>query len=145
MKTRTPLDEFIDRLVQKNPAGDSTLAIPRHVHAPEDKWPSDKHLERDTKRDGGVTLPGGTDSGLATAYRRYWTLPETAPTEAFGEVYGEIARLERQTPPQAAWATLRQTAITYHQETGICPFCRVRGDLHLPDEQMSLELSGGQA
>jgi hypothetical protein len=79
---------------------------------------------------------------LASAYRRYWTLPETEPLEAFQTAYREISRLEGQTPPGIAWRTLRETASAFHAETGICPFCQTTGDLHLPAEQMSMELTG---
>lgn len=144
MKTRTPLDEFIDRLVQKSPASGSTLSIPRHVYAPEVKLPSDKDLERDMKRDSGVTLPRGTAPELASAYHRYWTLPETEPLEAFQVAYREISRLEGQIAPGIAWRTLREAATAYHAETGACPFCRNAGDLHLLLDQLSMELRDGR-
>jgi len=80
---------------------------------------------------------------LAAAYRCCWALPETEPQETFRAAYAEIARLERETDLEIAWHTLRETATGYHAETGVCPFCRERGHLHLPAEQISLELSDG--
>lgn len=142
MKTRTPLDAFIDRLVQKSPVSDSILSLPRHAHAPEGKLPLDKHLERDTKRDTPVTLPGRTDAELTSAYRHYWTLPETEPVEIFSLAYQQVRELEAHAPQGVAWRTLRETASAFHAEMGVCPFCRERGPLHLPAEQISMELSG---
>ncbi len=78
---------------------------------------------------------------LADAYRTYWTLPETGTVETFQGVYREIIRLEAQTPPEIAWRTLREAATAYHTEKGTCPFCRTRGELHLPAEQIDRELS----
>jgi hypothetical protein len=137
MKERTPLDEFMIRLAH----GPATLSIPRHVHAPEDKVPSDKHLKRDTKRDTPVTLPGRLDAELTQAYRRFWTLPETEPLEVLQAAYLEIVRLETQGPPGVVWRTLREAAAAVHAETGRCPFCQIVGPLHLPAEQIELELS----
>jgi len=81
---------------------------------------------------------------IAAAYRRYWALPETELLETFRLAYAEIARLERETDPEIAWHTLRESATGYHTETGVCPFCRERGDLHLPAEQRELELMEGR-
>lgn len=82
---------------------------------------------------------------LAAAYRCYWALPETEPLETFRGAYAEISRLERETDPEIAWHTLRETATAYHAETGgICPFCQNRGDLHLPLDQLSMELRDGR-
>jgi len=81
---------------------------------------------------------------LATAYRRYWSLQEDESIQAFQMAYREITRLEARAEPQVAWRILREAAIAHHAETGICPFCRERGPLHLPAEQPELELSGGQ-
>lgn len=81
---------------------------------------------------------------LAAAYRCYWALPETEPLETFRGAYAEISRLERETDPEIAWHTLRETATGHHAEMGVCPFCRERGPLHLPAEQISMELSGGR-
>ncbi len=83
------------------------------------------------------------DPGLADAYRVFWTLPEKGPMEAFKAAYAEIARLETQADPHVAWRTLRQAATVFHAESGICPFCRERGELHLPAEQPEQELRHG--
>lgn len=80
---------------------------------------------------------------LAAAYRCYWALPETEPLETFRGAYAEISRLERETDPEIAWHTLRESATGYHTETGVCPFCQNRGDLHLPLDQLSMELRDG--
>ncbi len=84
--------------------------------------------------------PTCADQELTAAYRRYWTIHESAPLEVFHAAYGEIAKLEAQADPQVAWHTLRNAATSYHAETGLCPFCRERGSLHLPAEQISGEL-----
>ena len=81
-----------------------------------------------------------TFGGLADAYRRYWSLPETEPVTTFQAAYRGIAFLEGQASPQVAWRILRQAATNYHTETGICPFCRSAGELHLPPEQPMMEL-----
>lgn len=83
---------------------------------------------------------GATDPILADAYRRYWTLPETEPLEVFQSAYREIARLEAKGDPAVAWATLRETATGYHAETGVCPFCREPGSLHLPAKRPDMEM-----
>lgn len=80
---------------------------------------------------------------LAAAYRRYWSLPETEPLEVFQAAYREITRLEGAAHSETAWHTLREAATAYHAETGLCPFCRNLGPLHLPAEQISLELAYG--
>ena len=77
---------------------------------------------------------------LAATYQRYWTLPETEPMEVFRAAYREIVKQEAQADPRVAWRTLRDAATGYHTETGICPFCRERGELHLPAEQLAMEL-----
>lgn len=80
---------------------------------------------------------------LAAAYRRFWSLPEdTEPLEGFQAARREIERLEAQADPQTAWRTLRETARAWHRESGICPFCRQAGELHLPAERPELELRG---
>lgn len=81
------------------------------------------------------------DRTLAEAYRRYWSLPESEPMEAFQAAYAEIVKLEAQVDPQTAWQTLRATATIFHAESGTCPFCREAGDLHLPAERIESELS----
>lgn len=78
---------------------------------------------------------------LADAYRRFWSLPESEPIEVFQAVRREIERLESKADPQTAWRTLRATATAFHAESGICPFCRQAGDLHLPAERIESELS----
>jgi len=79
---------------------------------------------------------------LADAYRRYWDLSETELDKAIEAAYrGDITRLEVQGNPALSWWTLRETATAYHAETGRCPFCGKAGPLHLPAEQISLELS----
>jgi uncharacterized protein YbjT (DUF2867 family) len=82
---------------------------------------------------------------LAAAYRRFWSLPEDEdrePSEAFQAAYKEIVKLEAKADPQTAWRTLRATATAFHAESGVCPFCKLLGELHLPSEQMNQELSG---
>jgi len=81
---------------------------------------------------------------LATAYRVYWALPESEPMESFQAAYRDIAMLEAQADPSTAWRTLRETAQAFHTEAQICPFCKVRGPLHLVAEQPELELRGGR-
>jgi len=88
-------------------------------------------------------LIGQHSAGLEAAYRKRWSLPETTAPDTFLAAYREIAALETRTHPDIAWWTLRETATAYHQETGVCPFCRTRGPLHLPAEQRELELTGG--
>lgn len=80
---------------------------------------------------------------LAAAYRRLWGLSETEVRDKALEarVRGDITRLEVQGNPAVSWLTLRETATAYHAETGRCPFCGKAGPLHLPAEQISLELS----
>lgn len=80
------------------------------------------------------------DRTLAEAYRRYWSLPESEPIEVFQTAYKAIVTLESEANPQIAWRTLRAAATAWHAETGACPFCRERGELHLPAEQPELEL-----
>ncbi len=84
-------------------------------------------------------------TSLSSAYLRYWSLAETESLESFREAYREIARLEAQAEPTIAWRTLRDAATAYYAETGLCPFCRERGSLHLPAEQISGELSDYRA
>lgn len=80
---------------------------------------------------------------LAKAYRSYWILAESEPLDVFQAAYQEIAKLEAQTAPAVAWRTLREAASAYHAESGTCPFCREAGALHLPAEQITLELRRG--
>ena len=81
---------------------------------------------------------------LGTAYRRYRSMPESEPLETFRVAYREIAGLEAQATPETAWRILRETATAFHAETGICPFCRIPGPLHLPADQLSMELRDGK-
>ncbi len=80
-------------------------------------------------------------TSLASAYRRYWSMTGAESLETFREVYGEITRLEAQADPQMAWRILREAATTYHAETGVCPFCKERGAVHVPTEDITRELS----
>lgn len=82
------------------------------------------------------------DATLSGAYRRYWSLPESEPTETFQAAYKEIVKLEAKADPQTAWRSLREAARAWYAESGACPFCRERGELHLPAEQPELELRG---
>ena len=77
---------------------------------------------------------------LADRYREHWSLQEAEPLEVFQAAYRDIVRLETENSPELAWRILRQAATDYHTETGICPFCRISGELHLPAEQISEEL-----
>ncbi len=79
-------------------------------------------------------------ASLAEAYMAFWTLAEREPLEKFGMVYRHIVRLESATDSRVAWRTLRKSATAYYAGSGICPFCRVRGPLHLPAEEPTLEL-----
>ncbi len=45
--------------------------------------------------------------------------------------------------PEIAWQTLREAATAYHRRIGVCPFCKGRGPLHLPAEQLTMGLSHG--
>lgn len=81
------------------------------------------------------------DATLSGAYRRYWSLPESESMEVFQAAYAEIVRLEAQADPQTAWRTLREAAMAWHAESGICPFCRHAGELHLPAQEVERELS----
>lgn len=94
-------------------------------------------------REGLRQLIGQHASDLEAAYRAFWSLPQSAPSETFGGAYREIAALESRISPDVSWWVLRKVATAYHQETGTCPFCRERGDLHLPAAQRELELTGG--
>ncbi|MBZ0160967.1 MAG: hypothetical protein K8G79_12685 [bacterium] len=85
------------------------------------------------------------DRTLADAYRRYWNTPESEPMQTFQAAYAEIVRLEAQADPATAWRTLREAATVFHAESGVCPFCRERGELHLPAEQPELELRHGRS
>ncbi len=80
-------------------------------------------------------------SKLEAAYRKFWSLPETTDPETFSTAYREIALLETRISPDVAWWVLRATATAFHRESGICPFCRVKGALHLPAAQRELELT----
>ena len=80
---------------------------------------------------------------LAAAYRRYWSLPESEPLTVFEATRDEITALERKADVRETWQTLLEAATAYHAETGLCPFCRNSGPLHLPSEQPELELLGG--
>jgi hypothetical protein len=63
-------------------------------------------------------------------YRRYWNTPEDASMETFKALHREIDTLERQVGAEAAWRTLEVAARAWHSESGVCPFCRMRGELH---------------
>lgn len=80
------------------------------------------------------------DSTLAEAYKRYWQKGESEPMEAFTAAYAEIVRLESRAQPLTAWRTLREAATAWHAESGVCPFCREPGELHLPAASPQLEL-----
>lgn len=129
------LSELQNQGVTLHPRGDKLAFGPRDKVTPELKAKIVQHKE-DLLR---LLQP---DRTLADAYWRYWTLPETEPLEVFQAAYKEIVKLEAQADPQTAWRTLRETAKVFHAETGTCPFCREVGDLHLPEEQLELELSG---
>jgi len=81
---------------------------------------------------------------LEAAYRAFWSLPETSGAETFSTAYREIALLETRIAPDISWWTLRASATAYHAETGICPFCRERGPLHLLAEQVEMEFQNGK-
>ncbi|GEM_PF-1855485 len=70
------------------------------------------------------------DKLLADAYRRYWTLPESKPMEAFQSILAEIALLEAQSDPGQVIDILAEAAGRFHRETGACPHCRKAGPLH---------------
>jgi hypothetical protein len=67
---------------------------------------------------------------LADLYRQFWSTPETEPLATFTAIHREIDRLERQAGIDEAWAILKNEARAWHQRTGVCPFCRKRGELH---------------
>ena len=83
---------------------------------------------------------------LTAAYRNYWDLSETQVRDKAIEAKcrGEITRLEVQGNPAVSWLTLRASATAYHLETGVCPFCRERGPLHLLAEQVEMEFRNGR-
>lgn len=83
------------------------------------------------------------DSPLAAAYWQYWSLPESQPMATFEAQYDVIAALERKGNQADTWQTLFKAASAYHAASGVCPFCRMRGELHLPGEYPVMELSGG--
>lgn len=68
---------------------------------------------------------------LAEAYEQFWLLPEEAPLEAYQELAHAIGTLETALPPATVADTLKQTAHTFHRQTGRCPFCGQPGPLHL--------------
>lgn len=65
MLTRTPLDEFIDRLRRKARSDTPIGSTPRHVQASEDNSAWDKHLEHDTKLDAAVKVQKGDASPVS--------------------------------------------------------------------------------
>ncbi len=90
---------------------------------------------------GPADLPCGDP--LTIAYWSYWGLSDSDPPEAFQAAYREIVSREAQTDPLVAWRTLCEAATAFHASSGICPFCRERGALHLPAEQLMMELCRG--
>lgn len=67
---------------------------------------------------------------LADAYRRYWSTEESEPVEVFRTIHLQIDHLEKQVGEDGAWHILETEARVWHQKTGVCPFCRQRGELH---------------
>ena len=153
MLPKTPLDEFIDRLQQKK-STDPALSTPRHTHTIDAISGQHHGLKCDNPPSHFVHTSQAPSSGfpanalpmreLAAAYLQYWRLSESAPLEAFRGAYREIVQRESEAEPAVAWQTLREAATAYHTETGICPFCRERGTLHLPAEQLVMELQESQ-
>ena len=94
-------------------------------------------------REGLRQLIGQHASDLEAAYRKFWSLPESASPETIGAAYREIIALETRISPDVSWWVLRATATAYYGETGICPFCREQAALHLPAEQPEQELRHG--
>jgi hypothetical protein len=82
------------------------------------------------------------ERNLTNAYEAFWYLPGTTPMETFQAAYREIVRLEAAAAPEVAWRTLREAAKAHHVKTLVCPFCREPGELHLPAEQIEVELRG---
>lgn len=116
-----------------NPAWQRCFVCGRHVTEPEQATPPAASHSKTVR----------PDPALSSAYRTYWQTAESAPMERFKEVYAEIAKLETQVDPSVAWRTLRETATAWHTETGVCPFCRLTGELHLPAETPERELRYG--
>lgn len=136
MTPTTLLSELQNQGVILQPRGEKLAFGPRDKVTPELKAKIVEHKE-DLLR---LLQPGRT---LAEVYRRYWNTPESATIETFQTAYKEIVKLEAQADPQAAWRSLREAATAWHRESGgVCPFCRERGELHLPAEQPELELRG---
>lgn len=129
------LSELQSRGVILQPRGEKLAFGPREKVTPELRDRIVKH-KTDLLR---LLQP---DPTLAQAYQQYWSLPESEPMETFKAAYVEIVRLEAQAEPLTAWRTLRDTATVFHAESGVCPFCKLPGELHLPSEQMNQELSG---
>jgi len=69
-------------------------------------------------------------AALADLYRKYWTTPESESVATFTALLEEIATLEGQFDPGEAIVLLEAAAKRFHQETGVCPFCRFTGPLH---------------
>lgn len=136
MIATTLLSELQTRGVILEPRGDKLAFGPKERVTPEVRDKIVKH-KADLLR-----LLQADDLTLADAYRAYWSLPESEPMETFKAAYAEIVRLESRADPQTAWRTLREVATAYHAETGICPFCCEHGELHLPGEQLAMELRG---
>ena len=63
MPARTPLDEFIDRLVKRTTRDASGHPYPRHVHATEDNLASIKHLKRGAKCERSITFRRRLEDG----------------------------------------------------------------------------------
>lgn len=135
MTPATLLSELQNQGVILEPRGEKLAFGPKEKVTPELKAKIVEHKE-DLLR---LLQP---DRDLADAYRAYWNLPETEPMETFQTAYAEIVRLESRAEPLTAWRTLRATATAFHAESGVCPFCKLLGELHLPSEQMNQELSG---
>lgn len=138
MSTATALlDSLVKQGVELRAEGDKLLLRPSERVAEEVKAKLRKHKVE------VLTLLIESET-LAEAYRRYWSLSEDRePLGAFQAANREIVRLETQAEPHTAWRTLRATATAWHTKTGVCPFCRERGQLHLPPVQPELELRRG--
>jgi hypothetical protein len=85
--------------------------------------------ERDPGAEG-IDLPQELGPTLSGAYRRYWTLAESQPLEAFQAILTEIAAMESQGDPGQVIDILEAEARKFHGETGCCPHCRQMGPLH---------------
>ncbi len=86
----------------------------------------------ETKRKAERSHP----DALVDAYRRYWSTPETAAMETFQEIHREIDRLEQQVGIDESWCILETEAKAWHRDSGICPFCRKRGELHFEGKRI---------